>query len=51
MPEYITFDISAYAGRTAVISIEQDDSGEGAGELIQVYGVTLSETMSTSENE
>lgn len=44
--ENFYFDLSAFAGKTIVISIEQDDNGEGSGEVLNLYevGITSEKT-------
>ncbi len=40
-PGIFTYDISALKGKTAIISIEQDDSGQGSGEIVFVSGIRI----------
>lgn len=40
-PGKFTYDISALKGKTAIISIEQDDSGQGSGEIVFISGIHI----------
>lgn len=40
----LTFDISEYAGKKVLLSIEQDDTGEGSGEQVFVSRVAIDST-------
>lgn len=35
------YDLSAFAGKTVLISIEQDDNGEGSGEMVEIYEINI----------
>lgn len=35
------FDISAYAGKKVLLTLEQDDNGEGSGEMVNVYAIKI----------
>ena len=41
-PIEFTFDLSSFAGKTVAISIEQDDTGDGSGEILFVSSVVIS---------
>lgn len=40
-PSTFNYDITKFANKTVMISIEQDDSGEGSGEIVNVNKVCL----------
>ncbi len=43
-PSTFTYDISEFNGKEVIVSIEQDDSGEGSGEIVNVNKVCFLET-------
>lgn len=54
-PGKFTYDISALKGKTVILSLEQDDSGQGSGEMIyvsriQITGKTISQGNLTKWN-
>lgn len=44
-PLVYVYDLSDYAGRTVAISIEQDDTGDGDGEILFVSRLEIAETL------
>lgn len=43
----LTYDISKFCNKTVMISIEQDDSGEGSGELVVVNKISIGASFSS----
>lgn len=48
-PLSYTYDLSPYKGKYVIISIEQDDTGDGSGEIVYVNGVSVTATLSERE--
>lgn len=41
-PDHFQYDLSALKGRKVLISIEQDDTGDGTGEIVFVHQIVIS---------
>lgn len=44
-PKTISYDLANYSGRTVIISIEQDDNGQGAGEYLKLYEIKIMKSI------
>ena len=44
------FDVSAYAGKKVLLTLEQDDNGEGSGEMVYVKKIAFTDEISESES-
>ncbi len=40
-PSSFIFDITTYKGKSVIFSIEQDDSGEGSGEIVNISKISI----------
>lgn len=49
-PGKFTYDISALKGKTAILSIEQDDSGQGSGEIVFITGIRIAGNLVNDKN-
>ena len=48
-PLYFTYDLSALKGKKVLLSIEQDDTGDGSGEIVYVPRVSITATLPQKE--
>lgn len=49
-PNYFSFDISPFAGKKVIFSIEQDDNGDGTGEIVFVDEIYIKQTKTSGDN-
>lgn len=48
-PIYFTYDLSGLKGKKVLISIEQDDTGDGSGEIVYVPRLSISSALPVKE--
>ena len=44
-PMVYTYDVSAFAGKTVAVSVEQDDTGDGSGEVVFISKLIISDKV------
>lgn len=49
-PLVYVYDLSKFSGKTVAISIEQDDTGDGSGEILTVSRLEISEQLTGGED-